>query len=132
MGLLQGDRADTLGAFTSLPTTRWLAEYFLDISELPIAPSYWRINGSNTSILDAISQLLTDAGYDYYLELVPVRDVDLSLSPSGIAKFVKFRTEMKDWRACVRTWEMREKKKPMKTSKIDSQINEYLKGKEYL
>jgi len=27
---------------------------------------------------------------------------------------------------------MREKKKPMKTSKIDSQINEYLKGKEYL
>jgi len=39
---------------------------------------------------------------------------------------------MKDWRACIRTWEMREKKKPMKTSKIDSQINEYLKGKEYL
>ena len=39
---------------------------------------------------------------------------------------------MKSWKACVRTWEMREKKKPMKTSKIDSQINEYLKGKEYL
>ena len=42
------------------------------------------------------------------------------------------RNKMKDWRACIRTWEMREKKKPMKTSKIDSQINEYLKGKEYL
>ena len=42
------------------------------------------------------------------------------------------KNKMKDWRACVRTWEMREKKKPMKTSKIDSQINEYLKGKEYL
>ena len=42
------------------------------------------------------------------------------------------KNKMKDWRACVRTWEMRDKKKPMKTSKIDSQINEYLKGKEYL
>ena len=42
------------------------------------------------------------------------------------------KNKMKDWRACVRTWEMREKKKPIKTSKIDSQINEYLKGKEYL
>ena len=42
------------------------------------------------------------------------------------------KNKMKDWRACIRTWEIREKKKPMKTSKIDSQINEYLKGKEYL
>tara|TARA_B110000211_G_C14017235_1_gene525923 strand:+ start:386 stop:1006 length:621 start_codon:yes stop_codon:yes gene_type:complete len=42
------------------------------------------------------------------------------------------KNKMKDWRACIRTWEMREKKKPTKTSKIDSQINEYLKGKEYL
>ena len=37
---------------------------------------------------------------------------------------------MKDWKACIRTWEKREKKKP--ASKIDSQINEYLKGKELL
>jgi len=42
------------------------------------------------------------------------------------------KNKMKDWRACIRTWEMREKNKPIKTSKIDSQINEYLKGKEYL
>ena len=42
------------------------------------------------------------------------------------------KEKMKSWKACLRTWESREKKKPMKTSKIDSQINEYLKGKEYL
>ena len=42
------------------------------------------------------------------------------------------KNKMKDWMACIRTWEMRDKKKPIKTSKIDSQINEYLKGKEYL
>tara|TARA_R110001583_G_scaffold22461_3_gene84299 strand:+ start:2859 stop:3464 length:606 start_codon:yes stop_codon:yes gene_type:complete len=39
---------------------------------------------------------------------------------------------MKSWKACVRTWEGREKNKPKTMSKIDSQINEYLKGKEYL
>ena len=39
---------------------------------------------------------------------------------------------MKDWKACVRTWERRDKKKPKKMSKIDSQLSEYLKGKEYL
>ncbi len=40
------------------------------------------------------------------------------------------KTKMKDWKACIRTWEKREKKKP--ASKIDNQINEYLKGKELL
>tara|TARA_R100001244_G_scaffold39271_1_gene35383 strand:+ start:315 stop:920 length:606 start_codon:yes stop_codon:yes gene_type:complete len=40
--------------------------------------------------------------------------------------------KMKDWKASVRTWERREKKKPQTMSKIDMQLNEYLKGKEYL
>lgn len=39
---------------------------------------------------------------------------------------------MKSWKACVRTWEKREAKKPKTISKIDMQLNEYLKGKEYL
>ena len=42
------------------------------------------------------------------------------------------KNKMKDWKACVRTWESREKKKPKTMSKIDMQLNEYLKGKEYL
>jgi hypothetical protein len=42
------------------------------------------------------------------------------------------KSPMKDWRASVRTWEMRHKNKPKTMSKIDSQINEYIKGKEYL
>tara|TARA_R110000751_G_scaffold20_1_gene104 strand:+ start:309 stop:935 length:627 start_codon:yes stop_codon:yes gene_type:complete len=42
------------------------------------------------------------------------------------------KSPMKDWRASVRTWEMRDKNKPKTMSKIDSQINEYIKGKEYL
>ena len=39
---------------------------------------------------------------------------------------------MKSWKACIRTWESREKNKPKTMSKIDMQLNEYLKGKEYL
>tara|TARA_R110002020_G_scaffold212120_1_gene418533 strand:+ start:1010 stop:1633 length:624 start_codon:yes stop_codon:yes gene_type:complete len=42
------------------------------------------------------------------------------------------RSKMKDWKAAVRNWEKRDKKKPVTMSKIDSQLNEYLKGKEYL
>tara|TARA_R110000782_G_scaffold106193_2_gene194391 strand:+ start:424 stop:1044 length:621 start_codon:yes stop_codon:yes gene_type:complete len=40
--------------------------------------------------------------------------------------------KMKDWKACIITWEKRDKKKPQTMSKIDTQLNEYLKGKEYL
>ena len=39
---------------------------------------------------------------------------------------------MKSWKACVRTWEGRDKNNPKTMSKIDMQLNEYLKGKEYL
>ena len=42
------------------------------------------------------------------------------------------KNKMKDWKACIITWEKREKKNPKTMSKIDMQLNEYLKGKEYL
>ena len=41
------------------------------------------------------------------------------------------KNKMKDWKASIRTWEKRSYKKPT-PSKIDSQINEFLKGKEFL
>ena len=46
--------------------------------------------------------------------------------------FMIGKNKMKDWKACIRTWESREKNKPKTMSKIDMQLNEYLKGKEYL
>ena len=39
------------------------------------------------------------------------------------------KNTMKDWKACVRTWERREKPT---MSKIDVQLNEYQKGKDLL
>ena len=42
------------------------------------------------------------------------------------------KNKMKDWKACVRTWESREKNKPKTMSKLDAQINEWQKAKELL
>ena len=39
---------------------------------------------------------------------------------------------MKNWKACVRTWESRENNKPKTMSKLDAQINEWQKAKELL
>ena len=39
---------------------------------------------------------------------------------------------MKSWKACVRSWESREKNKPKTMSKLDAQINEWQKAKELL
>jgi len=39
---------------------------------------------------------------------------------------------MKSWKACVRTWESRDKKNPKTMSKLDAQINEWQKAKELL
>jgi DNA-binding transcriptional ArsR family regulator len=41
------------------------------------------------------------------------------------------KNKMKNWEQAIITWEKREYKKPT-MSKIDMQLNEYLKGKEYL
>lgn len=77
MGLMQ---ADTVGG---------LAYYYIDLNEVPNAPSYWRLNGTNTSIMEAVSQICQDSGHDYYIDLIPV--VGGVLGP-GIHKFIKVRT----------------------------------------
>ena len=41
------------------------------------------------------------------------------------------KNKMKNWKQAIVTWEKREYKKPT-MSKIDMQLNEYLKGKKYL
>lgn len=58
--------------------------YLLDISELPVAPNYFRLSGTNISIMELITQICQESGCDYYVELIPIRD--------GIVhKFIKIR-----------------------------------------
>ena len=47
-------------------------EYFVDISELPIVPDFLRFNQTEISLLDAISRICQEAGYDFYIETLPV------------------------------------------------------------
>lgn len=65
--------------------------YFLDISELPdfSRSIYYRIEDEFISILDLITRVCDDAGYDYYIELVIVKDASFA---NGIGKFIKLRT----------------------------------------
>lgn len=92
-GLLAYDRTyvANMGGWPEVLETQYYAEYFLDLSELPSAPTYYRISGTSTDILNFITTLCNDAGYNFYIELVYVKNA-YALSPSGIAKFIKVRT----------------------------------------
>lgn len=65
---------------------QYCAYYLVDLNEMPVAPDYWRIDGTNVGLLDIISKICQDAGMDYYIELVPV------VSDGVIFKFIKVRT----------------------------------------
>lgn len=57
--------------------------YRIDLSELPLAPNYYRIGGGvNIGLLDAIDQYLQEAGHDYYVKLVS----------SSVGNIIKFKT----------------------------------------
>lgn len=59
--------------------------YLLDISELPVAPDYFRLTGTNISIMELITQACQESGCDYYIELIPVQDGAI------VHKFIKIR-----------------------------------------
>jgi len=47
------------------------AKYIIDLTEIPDAPEYYRISGPIISLSDLISQVCSNAGCDYYIELLP-------------------------------------------------------------
>lgn len=57
---------------TASEETTGYNNYLIDISEVPIAPSYWRLSGTSVSLMQAISDICADSGCDYYIELLPV------------------------------------------------------------
>ncbi len=89
-GLMPADVTDFFTSTTFRNHSGFLCKYLVDISELPIAPSYWRLNDVSVSLLEVISQICDDAGCDYYVELLPITNA--GLITSGIAKFIKIRT----------------------------------------
>ncbi len=47
-------------------------EYLLDLHQMPIMPADYRLSLTTGSVLDIISEVCTDAGHDFWCELVPV------------------------------------------------------------
>jgi hypothetical protein len=66
--------------------------YVLDIDELPNIPTLWSFNTNNISVLDLITQVCELTNYDFYIELVFVKDTGHVASSDGVVKFIKVRT----------------------------------------
>ena len=69
MGALSADSFDaqTQADFNS---GGYLANYYVDLSEIPFAPVYYRIAGPSTTLMAMISQICDDAGCDFFIELI--------------------------------------------------------------
>ena len=94
------------------------------------------INITNTNLTDSNSIRFKKPTLDEVKNYCILRknniDAEAFIDFYESKNFMIGKNKMKDWKAAVRTWERREKDKPQTMSKIDAQLNEYLKGKEYL
>ena len=59
------------------------ASYYVDISDIPFAPQYFRLAGPQDTLMNMISNVCTIAGCDFYIELL--------ITPS-LTKIIKVRT----------------------------------------
>lgn len=73
MGLMSADEAG-------------LCHYLVDITQLPLAPNYYRFAGPGIGLLDAIKNVCSDTGADFCIELLPTVD-----TLGNIWKIIKVR-----------------------------------------
>ena len=69
----------------------YVSQYYIDLSEIPFTPTFYRIPGPSISLLDLITQVCNDSGSDYYIELlitstkqkcIKVRTVQRAVQPT--------------------------------------------------
>ena len=109
----------------------------VDKPSLKISTDNTNINITNTNLTDSNKKALfkkptLDEVKNYCILRKNNIDAEAFIDFYESKNFMIGKNKMKDWKAAVRTWERREKDKPQTMSKIDAQLNEYLKGKEYL
>lgn len=72
--------------------------YFVDLRELPSFPSVsYRYGGTSISLLDFINQASEDLNFDYYFELLPIKDGGHVYSNTDVAKVIKLRTTLRQF-----------------------------------
>ena len=120
--------------------SREIESRYIKLVETPSLKNYTdntNINIINTNLTDSNKKTFFkkptfDEVNNYCLERNNNIDPEAFIDFYESKNFMIGKNKMKDWKAAVRTWEKREAKKPKTMSKIDMQLNEYLKGKEYL
>ncbi len=95
------------------------------------------INITNTNLTDSNKKAFFkkptfDEVNNYCLKRNNNVDAEAFIAFYGSKGWMVGSNKMKNWKQAIITWEKREAKKPKTMSKIDMQLNEYLKGKEYL
>ena len=85
-GVIKSEGQLEASEFGSIPNANLYANtYLVDLTEIPFAPHYYRISGPNISLMEIISQVCQDAGCDYYMELLPVKNA------GQVVKIIKVR-----------------------------------------
>ena len=83
-GVIYGSSQDTTdAALAAAGGHGYVSQYYIDVSEIPFTPTFYRIPGPSISLLDLITQVCNDSGSDYYIEL---------LITSNRQKCIKVRT----------------------------------------
>ena len=91
-GVIQGSSQDRYdGALVAAGGHGYVSQYYIDLSEIPFTPTFYRIPGPSISLLDLITQVCNDSGSDYYIELlitstkqkcIKVRTVQRAVQPT--------------------------------------------------
>jgi len=74
------------GADLSYGTIRTNDGYMVDLSDVPFAPTDYRISGPTLSVMELVTQVCQDAGCDFYVEYQPTKN------GSTIYNIIKIRT----------------------------------------
>lgn len=105
MGILNHDdyEASIISVGDNANGNPYIADYIIDISDIPYTPRWYRLAGPSMNLLDMISQICAEAGSDYYVELlvtpteqkvIKVRTVKRAVQPevggeNGIEQFIE-------------------------------------------
>ena len=117
------------------------AKQYFKINEQLVVKFLNNLKGSNSTTINKNKEIRIINKYFNKPTILEVKNYCIlrknNIDPEAFIAFYESKgwmigkNKMKDWKQAVITWEKRNYKKPT-MSKIDSQINEYLKGKEYL